>query len=68
MKIVDLFLRCDHEPNPSVLMQAATEEGRRWLNAIQDGIRVGEALLLEAETTIEAVFAKIPETLETATM
>lgn len=68
MKIIDIFLRCEHEPNPSVLMQAATEEGRRWLHAIQDGLRVGEALLLEAETSIEAVFTRIPETLETATM
>lgn len=68
MKIIDIFLRCEHEPKPSVLMQAATEEGRRWLHAIQEGIRVGEAILIEAETTIEAVFARIPETLETVTM
>ena len=68
MKIIDIFMRCQYEPKPSVLIQAATEEGRRWLYAIQDGIRVGEALLMEADTTIETIFATIPDDLETLTM
>lgn len=64
MKIIDLFIRSNMPSDRKVLIQAATERGRLWLHAVQQGGSAGEAILLQDDDAIEAILSQIPDSFE----
>lgn len=68
MTIIDLVIHYDFRAGPAVLIQAATEQGRHWLQSLSLGIRIDENLLLHTESTIETVLGDIPTSLHSVTL
>lgn len=64
MSVVDLFIRVGATLEQGVVIQAATGQGRHWLQQVGLCAEVCEALVLKAEDAVEAALGAIPEAFE----